>query len=170
MNFIEIIGNVVTEPEKRVTANGTKMTVLVIADNQKKGEKEETLWWRVVVWDGELERVLPYLKKGSRIIVYGTMRKPRTYIDSSGAHQASLELKAFLIRFLPSPRTEGDASVSGSKSSLEGEKEIEESDLSGSVEYTGQSSSYSPAGFSPGKGRGDVYGSEESYSEDVSPF
>ncbi|RDB31466.1 single-stranded DNA-binding protein [Candidatus Similichlamydia laticola] len=169
MNFVEIIGNIVTEPEKRVTSGGAKMTVLVIADNQKKGEKDEVLWWRVVVWEGELERVLPHLKKGSRVIVYGTMRKPRTYADSNGTYQASLELKAFVIRFLPGSRPEGD-SLSVSRSPLEGEKEGEGSDFSGDIEYTGFSASSQPAGFSPGKGRGGLYGSEEVYSEDASPF
>ncbi|WP_157952543.1 single-stranded DNA-binding protein [Candidatus Similichlamydia epinepheli] len=166
MNFIEVIGNVVIDPEKRVTANGAKMTVLVIADNQRKGEKEEVLWWRVVVWDGELERVIPYIRKGSRVVVYGTMRKPRTYVDSNGVSQASLELKAFLIRFLPGSRNEGESSFGTAKPT--DVKDIDDSDFSGEVEYTGVPSSH-PAGFSPGKGKA-IYSSEEGYSEDLSPF
>ncbi|WP_157952523.1 single-stranded DNA-binding protein [Candidatus Similichlamydia epinepheli] len=167
MNFIEIIGNVVIDPEKRVTAGGAKMTVLVVADNQRKGDKEEVLWWRVIVWDGELERVIPHVRKGSRVVVYGTMRKPRTYVDSNGVSQASLELKAVLIRFIPGSRNEGEPAASSTRPS--DVKEIDETEFSGEVEYTGFDSSQ-PAGFSPGQGKSPMYSQEEVYSEDSSPF
>lgn len=99
MNLLQIAGHLAADPETRFTPNGQKVTTFRTAVNGKKGGKEFTMWWRVTVW-GE-NRLLPYLKKGSAVIVVGEMHKPEIYTDKEGRPQVSLEMTAEVVRFSP---------------------------------------------------------------------
>lgn len=101
MNIVEIMGNLGADPETRVTPSGQKLTILRLASNSRRGGKDETTWWRVLLWGDHFDRILPYLKKGSSLIVVGEMQKPEIYTDKEGRSQISLQLTAELIRFSP---------------------------------------------------------------------
>lgn len=147
MNLIEVIGNLGADPEQRVTPTGKKVTTFRIADSQKKGDRDEVIWWRITVWDNAFERLIPHLKKGSAISVHGDMRKPEIYKDREGKSQISLELRAQIIRFIPGNRQDRE----------EGFKPAGRSDHQGQNESSGEfgSGGDRPGGFSPGKGRTD---------------
>jgi single-strand DNA-binding protein len=101
------------DPETRFTPNGQKVTTLRIATNTRKSGKDETVWWRVTIWGERFDKMMPYLKKGSAVIVIGEMGKPEVYTDKEGRPQVSLDLTAEIIRFSPfgkSERSEGSAS------------------------------------------------------------
>lgn len=100
MNIIQIMGNLGAEPETRFTASGQKVTSLRLASNSKKGGKDETTWWKVTIWGDRFDKMMPYLKKGSSLIVVGEMSM-NMYTDKEGRQQASLEVNAEFLRFSP---------------------------------------------------------------------
>ncbi|CDZ80511.1 Helix-destabilizing protein [Candidatus Rubidus massiliensis] len=104
MNIVQIAGHLGADPETRVTPSGQKVTTFRMAVNGKKGGSEYTVWWRVTVWGDN--RLLPYLKKGSAVIVIGDMSKPEIYTDKEGRPQVSLEITAEIIRFSPFGRND----------------------------------------------------------------
>lgn len=102
MNIIEIFGHLGADPESRVTPNGQKLTVLRVATNSRRSGKESiTIWYRVLLWGDDFDKMLPHFKKGSAIIVVGEMLPPETYVDRDGRTQVSLSVAAEFIRFSP---------------------------------------------------------------------
>ena len=101
MNHLTIMGNLGSDPEVRFTSSGQKVTTFRVADNQKRGGKEETLWWRVTIWGDQFDKIMPYFKKGGSIIVMGEMGKPEIYTDREGNPQISLNITAFHLSFSP---------------------------------------------------------------------
>ncbi len=101
MNFLQIFGRLGADPETRFTSNGQKVTSFRVACNVRKGGKDDTMWWRVTVWGDRFDKMMPYLKKGSAVIVMGAMNKPEIYTSRDGASQISLEMTAESIHFSP---------------------------------------------------------------------
>lgn len=106
MIIIEIAGHLGADPEVRFTPGGQKVTNLRVATNTRKSGKDETVWWRVTIWGERFDKMMPYLKKGSAIIVIGEMSKPEIYTDKEGRPQVSLDLTAEMIRFSPFGKTD----------------------------------------------------------------
>jgi len=105
------MGHLGTDPEVRFTSSGQKVTTLRVATNQKRGGKEETLWWRVTVWGEQCDKIMSYLKKGSSVVVNGDMLKPEIYTNREDQPQISLNVVAYNISFSPFGRKEGSNQV-----------------------------------------------------------
>lgn len=103
MNFVTIAGHLGRDPETRFTASNQKVTTFTVATNTRRGGKDETIWWRVTVWGERFDKMMPYLKKGSAIIVVGEITKsPEIYTDQGGQPRvSSLEVTAESIKFSP---------------------------------------------------------------------
>ena len=158
MNQMTIMGHLGVDPEVRFTSSGQKVTTLRLACNQKKGGKEETLWWRVTLWGEQFDKLMPYVKKGSALIVSGEMLKPEIYNDREGNPQVSLNLVAYNLSFPPFGRSadrpsEGTAISENSQPSMQ------------NVQYAQQSQQQ----VEPGKG-GAPSDTSHSFSEDEIPF
>ena len=76
-----ICGRLGRDPEIRVTAKGNEVAQLNIATDEsfkdKNGERQSrTDWHRAIVFgDGLISKVVkPYLKKGSSVLIEGTIR------------------------------------------------------------------------------------------------
>lgn len=106
-----IIGNLGRDPEMRYLPDGTPVTTMSVATNEKwndrSGQRQErTTWWRVSVYGRMAETVNQYLTKGQRVLVEGTMvidpqsGGPRIWTDQGGNTRASFELRAKEIKFL----------------------------------------------------------------------
>ncbi len=106
MNYLLIAGHLGADPEERFTATGKKVVTLRLAARTRQGGKDETIWYRVNIWGDRFDRMLPYLKKGSGIIVMGELSKPETYVDKEGNTRVSLTVSAETIKFSPFGRTE----------------------------------------------------------------
>ena len=106
MNHMTIMGHLGADPEVRFTSGGQKVTTLRVAANQRRGGKEETFWWRVTIWGEQFDKIMPYFKKGSTIVVNGEMLKPEIYTNKEGQPQISLNLVAYNISFAPFGRGE----------------------------------------------------------------
>ena len=117
MNQMMIMGHLGADPEVRFTSGGQKVTTLRVAANQRRGGKDETFWWRVTIWGEQFDKIMPYFKKGSAIIVNGEMLKPEIYTNKEGQPQISLNLVANNISCPPfgkSDRQEGQQQQSSS--------------------------------------------------------
>lgn len=126
MNFVFIAGHLGKDPETRFTADGTKVTTLVVATHSKKSGKEDTIWWRVTVWGDRFDKMMTYFKKGSAIMVKGELFKPETYVDKNGVVQiGSLEVRADSLHFSPfgKPDQNGQPSSNQSHTSAPQHKE-----------------------------------------------
>ncbi|SRR5581483_177145 len=117
MNQITIAGHLGSDPEVRFTSSGQKVTTLRVAARARRSGKDETIWWKVTVWGEQFDKIIPYFKKGSPIIVVGELSKPEIFTDREGRPQVSMNITAQNIMFSPfgrpdSPSSEGTASSS----------------------------------------------------------
>ncbi len=79
LNKCMIIGNLGRDPEMRYTASGVAVTQFSVAVNRnsrdESGEwKEETEWFRVVIFREPAERAAERLRKGSKVYVEGRIQ------------------------------------------------------------------------------------------------
>jgi single-strand DNA-binding protein len=98
LNKAMIIGNLGKDPEMRYTPTGQAVTQFTVAVNRSwkdpNGEwKEETEWFRVVVWGQQAERAAEHLRKGNKVYVEGRLQT-RQWEDQSGQKRYTTELVA----------------------------------------------------------------------------
>lgn len=79
LNKCMIIGNLGRDPEMRYTASGVAVTQFSVAVNRnhrdEAGEwKEETEWFRVVIFREPAERAAERLRKGAKVYVEGRIQ------------------------------------------------------------------------------------------------
>lgn len=101
MIIVEIAGFLGADPEERFTATGKRVVSLRVATRVRQGGRDETVWWRVSIWGDRFDKMIPFLKKGSSVIIIGEMGKPETYVGKDGATQISLNLTAEILKFSP---------------------------------------------------------------------
>ena len=122
LNKMMIIGNLGADPELRYTPGGKAVTDLRVAvnDNRKGPDGEwieETLWFRVSVWEQQAERLAEQLRKGNKIYAEGQLRA-REYEARDGQKRTSLELTAdSLVNLEKRNREDGDGEFAGATSS-----------------------------------------------------
>jgi single-strand DNA-binding protein len=120
MNHTMIAGHLGADPEVRFTSSGQKVTTLRVAARARRSGKDETIWWRVTIWGEQFDKMIPYFKKGSSIIVMGELNKPEIFTDRDGKPQVSMSLTAYNISFSPFGRPDsGGSSESGHESPTE---------------------------------------------------
>jgi single-strand DNA-binding protein len=110
MNFIHIAGHLGADPETRFTSTGKKVTTLRLGSRARKGGKDETIWWRVSVWGEQFDKMMPHLKKGSAVMVFGEVHKPEIFNDREGKPQVSMDITATYIQFSPFGKPGGSGS------------------------------------------------------------
>jgi len=112
LNKMMIIGNLGADPELRYTPNGKAVTDLRVAvNNNQRGPDgewvEETLWFRVSVWEQAAERLAEQLRKGNKVFAEGQLRV-REFEGRDGEKRQSLELAfARVVNLERRPRDEG---------------------------------------------------------------
>lgn len=147
MNFIHIAGHLGADPETRFTQSGKKVTTLRVATNSRKGGQDVTIWWRVTIWDEQFKNIMPYLKKGSAVMVFGEVQKPEIFTDREGKPQISLDLTAIQIQFSPFGKPGGANPQAGqsqeAKASAPAGASYGNSQENGSNPYMGFPSSFS---------------------------
>ena len=99
MNCLHIIGNLVREPDLRVTPGGISVCSFTVAVNRRRREDQETDFFRVTTWREQAESCGKYLKKGNKVAVSGEV-SCSTYQDRNGTTRASLDLQAREVEFL----------------------------------------------------------------------
>ena len=118
LNKMMIIGNLGADPELRYTPSGKAVTDLRVAvNNNQRGADgewvEETLWFRVSVWEQAAERLAEQLRKGNKVFAEGQLRV-REYEGRDGEKRQSLELAfARVVNLERRSRDEGSDGGSG---------------------------------------------------------
>lgn len=106
VGIINIIGGRLGgDPIERETQKGTKVLSFSIASSYKSGSKENTIWYRGSVWGEKIntiKNILPYLKKGSKVVVSGEISNLNAYINRNEEANANIELNINYISFAPS--------------------------------------------------------------------
>lgn len=106
MNIVHIAGHLGADPEVRFTSNGQKVTTIRLAARARRGaNNDETIWWRVTVWGEQFDKMIPYLKKGSPLMVIGDLSKPEIFNDREGNTQISMNVTAVNLQFSPFGRS-----------------------------------------------------------------
>ncbi len=119
LNKVFLMGNLTRDPELRYTPNGTAVTDLGLAVNERYtgrdgNQVERTLFVDVVAWARQAETASEYLSKGSPIFVEGQLQMDE-WEDKEGEKRKKLRVRAWRVQFLGSPRGAegGDARPSG---------------------------------------------------------
>ena len=106
-----LVGHLGRDPEMRYMSDGTPVTSFSIATSEKwtgkDGQQQErTTWWRISAWRRQAETCNQYLRKGSLVLVEGTITPdpetggPKVYTRNDGTSGASYEVRAFAVKFL----------------------------------------------------------------------
>ena len=104
---IIIVGNLGGDPEMRYTPSGQAVTNFSVAVNEGWGDSKRTIWFRVSCWRKLAETMNDHLKKGTTVLVEGTLSSddnggPRIWTGKDGETRASFEITANTVRFLSS--------------------------------------------------------------------
>ncbi len=156
MNNAWIAGHLGADPEVRFTSSGQKVTTLRVAARSRRSGKDETIWWRVTIWGEQFDKIIPYFKKGSPIMVMGDLNKPEIFTDREGKPQVSMSLTAFQISFSPFGRPDSGNSSESSQETQQPQQNAE---------------SFAHAGGHPGDQSGSAFGQgKQTFSDDEVPF
>jgi single-strand DNA-binding protein len=98
MNKAILLGNLGEDPELRHTQSGTAVMNLRLAttDRYKDNDgqwQERTDWHTVVVWGNRAESLSKFLRKGSKLLVEGSVQT-RSYEGRDGQKKYSTEINA----------------------------------------------------------------------------
>lgn len=107
---VVIVGRLGNDVSMRYTPQGAPVSTMSVASSDKfstpSGEKKEvTTWFRVTTWNKLAEHVNQYLKKGSLVLVEGTLipdesGSPRIWMNKENKPCASFEVRAETVKFL----------------------------------------------------------------------
>lgn len=102
VNSVIMGGRLVKDPELKTTPNGISVTTFSIAVNRrtKAGEEQKADFFNVTAWRGTADTVCKYFRKGSCILVRGSVQN-RSY-EKEGATHYVTEILADEVFFVDS--------------------------------------------------------------------
>lgn len=106
MQKLTILGNMGKDPEERTTQTGVRVISFSLAVNIKK---DTTVWYEVTIWEHKIpifERILPHLKKGTRLIIGGTLMPVEMYKAQNGDMRTKLRIEPDYLQFAGGGRDE----------------------------------------------------------------
>ena len=105
-NRVELIGNVVRDPEMKYTTNGAAVSTFSIATNRtytsECEKKKETDFHRIVAWNKLAEICNQYMKKGTKAFVSGRLQNRQWEDAQSGQTRYMTEIVLEDMLLLPS--------------------------------------------------------------------
>ena len=111
LNSIVLMGRLVADPELRSTNSGIAVTTFTVAVDRDFADKTSgnrpTDFIDVVAWRSTAEFVSRYFKKGSMIVVQGSLQS-RKWQDKDGNNRVSWEVQANNVYFGEAKRSGGD--------------------------------------------------------------
>jgi single-strand DNA-binding protein len=98
LNDVKIIGNLVGEPEVRVTPKGTQVVNFSLGINETYRVDDEqrqiTTFVDVQVWGPSAENFAKLVRKGQEVFIEGPLRQDRWEDKQTGQNRSKLFLKA----------------------------------------------------------------------------
>lgn len=103
-NKIAVVGYLGRDPEMRYLPDSTPVCNFSVATTEKKKDmtgtlKENTIWFRIVIFGRSAEASNEYLSKGSQVYVSGRL-SVNEYTSRDGENKLSLEIRADDVQFL----------------------------------------------------------------------
>ena len=90
MNFLTIAGNLGKDAEIRHLGNGDPVDSFSVADSP--GKDKPTIWWNCSLFGKRAEALSPYLTKGQKVTVCGTVTE-REWTDKQGQARKSMDVR-----------------------------------------------------------------------------
>ena len=100
MQRLFIIGNIVRDPEKRVTPSGITVCSFTVAVNRRR--EAEANYFRVTAWRDLAESCSKFLSKGRKVAVVGQV-SANVYQTKDGTYHASMDVDAQDVEFCTPP-------------------------------------------------------------------
>lgn len=110
MNKLIIVGNLVRDPETRITQSGKSVCTFTVAVNRRHStanNQQDADFFRISAWEKLGELCQQHLVKGRKVGVVGSV-SVSAYKNSNGEAQASMNVFADEVEFL-SPKKEQPA-------------------------------------------------------------
>src|SRR6186997_2929395 len=103
-NKIIIVGHLGRDPELRYTAQGTPVCSFSMATTERRKDRsgeaqDQTVWFKVTLWNRLAETASQYLQKGKQVYIEGRLRVEE-YTDRDGKPRHSLEVFATDMQFI----------------------------------------------------------------------
>lgn len=98
MNNVQLSGRLTSDPEIKMTQNGIPVCSYTLAV-KKPRTKDETDFFDIVSWRQSAEYLSKYGRKGSMIIVTGTLTK-RKWQDKEGNNRYSVEVVSDTVEII----------------------------------------------------------------------
>ena len=93
-NTVTVVGNVTRDPELRFTQSGMAVTDFAVAWNRRRQDQEdEVSFFDVTCFRQLAENVAESLKKGARVVVYGTLEQ-RSWENDQGERRSRVKVIA----------------------------------------------------------------------------
>ena len=124
MNKIIITGRLVADPELRQTPSNISVCRFRVAVNRpyaKEGEVNAD-FFNCVAWRQSAEFITKYYKKGSAIVIEGSMRNA-DFTDSKGVKHYAMELQVERVEFGESKKVQTDTTGDSANIDLSGYEE-----------------------------------------------
>ena len=161
INRVQVGGNLGGDPELRVTQGGTAVLSMSLACNEtyldrNRERRESTEWVKVVVWGKRAEGLAKFLKKGSWILVDGSLKTSK-YTDREGIERWKTEVVARNVYLGGSSSARGNQSRgrnTGNDPEQRRPNRRDEQD-DGSSDYGGGGGGYANEDYSSGGGDDD---------------
>ena len=125
LNNAVLIGNLVRDPEVKVTSNGKANCKLTLAINRTVGEGVD--YPQVNVWGKQAENCGKYLKKGSKVAIEGSISTSK-YKNRDDKMVYVTDILAHHVEFLDSRKSETTTTEKESNVSFDDFQSIEDDD------------------------------------------
>lgn len=113
LNNISVMGRLTADPEVRQTPNGVSVCSFTIAnDKDFKRDGDAPNWIDCVAWRNNAEFIGKYFKKGSLIVVTGSLQT-RQYQDKNGNNRKATEIVVNQQYFAESKRSAEENQAAG---------------------------------------------------------
>ena len=113
LNNISVMGRLTADPEVRQTPNGVSVCSFTIAnDKDFKRDGDAPNWIDCVAWRNNAEFIGQYFKKGSLIVVTGSLQT-RSYQDRNGNNRKATEIVVNQQYFAESKRSAEENQAGG---------------------------------------------------------
>lgn len=119
LNKTIIQGRLTRDAELRQTQTGTKVASFTVAWSESYKGNERKLFMPCVAWGQSAEFVCTWFKKGSEIIVEGSLTS-RPWQDKNGNNRESIELTVEKMHFCGSKQADNEGTADASAPELEG--------------------------------------------------
>lgn len=99
LNSCTLLGRLGKDPETRITTGGKNVCTFSLATDRRGGGEEVTDWHRITCWEKTAEIAAKYLRKGSQVLVQGTIQYSK-FQGKDGTEKYSTDITARQITFV----------------------------------------------------------------------